>query len=193
MQGSNRNETTILNHPTHFFRGHGSTGLLKGWQCGEIKAVREGWGCCFRFRLERTNRYSAENFCSLTTHTEKENDKPREWEGKRWRERRSRLETLYSFACGSVSSFSFESDLEELNFLYSLLPLPKKKRPLGMTHHATDVLSHSLLENQNPKRCTSQFWKQINTLKQHLLDKIMWEPVKVKPLTYIYFKSPNML
>ncbi len=40
-----------------------------------------------------------------------------------------------------------------------------------MTHHATDDLSHSLLENQNPKRYTSQFWKQINTLKQHLLEK----------------------
>jgi len=72
-QGSNRNETTIVNHPAHYFRGHGCTGLLKGWQCGVIKAVRGGWGCCFRFRLERTNRYSAENFCSLTTHTEKEN------------------------------------------------------------------------------------------------------------------------
>lgn len=73
---------------TFFFRGHGCTGLLKGWQCGVIKAVREGWGCCFCFRLERTNRYSAENFCSLTTHTERENDKPREWEGKGWRDSR---------------------------------------------------------------------------------------------------------
>lgn len=46
--------------------------------------------------------------------------------------------------------FPLKVTLEELNFLYCLLPLSNKKRPLGLAHHTTDVVSHSL-ENWNPK------------------------------------------